>query len=163
MSKKLTISDVFLDEIRQDLLRAIPSDVDAYERAGFLFFTGGEGGLLKPSFYLPIPDSGYCKRPPGYGAYYGGEILQNVTLRIIETGESVFPIHIHPGRGIPSPSHPDIESEKTMLPSFCRATDAQHGAIILSEDDLLVRSWCRVTQEMKEFNDFEVTKGVSNE
>lgn len=141
MTTAFRIDLEMLEFVRADLSRAIPPEIDAFERVGFLFVRFDEEGALAPSSYMPIPDEDYLSPPPGYGVYFGQDVINRAIVQIIETQEFIYSIHAHTGYGEPIPSRPDLKSEASLISCFSRVSKGFHGAVILSEDSILVRAW----------------------
>lgn len=127
--------------VRADLLREIPPEIKAFERVGFLFVQMNKAGALAPAAYMPIADEDYLDPPFGYGAYYSGRAINRAIVRILESSEFIYSIHVHGGYGEPFPSQADLITERTLIESFSRIVQGPHGSLILSEDSALIRAW----------------------
>lgn len=149
MVKAFDIPQKFLNSIRDDLQREIPHGVDALERVGFLFAKINSAGVFTPSFYMPIDDSQYLERPRDVGARYSGDAIDKAIDRVILNGEVFFTIHIHDERGEPTPSRTDLLTERALVGCFLKISNMPHGAIILSDDSLLVRCWDETTETIR--------------
>lgn len=91
--------------------------------------------------YHPIPDDQYIDDPDS-GARINGTAIREAVQRALDTGNGVFHVHEHPGRGIPQQSPMDREELPQLIPSFqAAAPNASHGVFLLSQDKFSGLVW----------------------
>ncbi len=154
MKTEIRITEVMINEIKDDLSRRHPF---AWERIGFLFCrTALEGKLLLSSFYQTLPDALYI--PDSFvGTRYSGEAIRTARQRGLETGESIFHVHIHEGAGPPRFSRTDLESLKEMIPTMVSVVpEVPHGALLLNDDSVYGLIW-RLNHQPKEIDSIRLT------
>ena len=110
----------------------------AAERVGFAKGAIGRGGgndvLVLLNSYTPVPDEDYVD-DPRVGARINSRAIQNAMQSVLDSGCSLFHVHMHLGLGKPRPSKIDLAELPKLIPSFCAAEPtAPHGFLILTAD-----------------------------
>lgn len=139
---QLRIGRLLLDEMREDLRR---KHRFAHERVGFLYCRYGRlstgSVVILAAEYRPVPDSQYID-DPRFGAVIGADAFRDVIQTVHDVSVGAFHVHLHGGRGIPGPSHVDLEETAAFVPDFFHGrSDVPHGALILNTDSLSGRVW----------------------
>jgi hypothetical protein len=141
MTSQLRIPRVLYERARQDLHR---SHSFAFERVGFMYGRAAAAmktNLVLMSDYEPIDDDSYLKDRL-VGARINGAAIRHAMQRALDTGESVFHVHVHDHRGEPRFSHIDKQELDRLVPSFGHvAPSIPHGALLLSSDRGVARVW----------------------
>jgi hypothetical protein len=110
----------------------------AAERIGFLSGRIGdaknEGLIILLNRYLAIPDEDYVD-DPGSGARIDGTAIRRVMQHVLDTGESMFHLHVHAHRGKPVFSHMDRTEIPRLIESFkAVGPTIPHGMMLFSRD-----------------------------
>lgn len=132
-------------DILRDLLRPHPF---AYERVGFISCRAAMSTedtlLILATAYESIPDEEYLDDLSA-GAVIGPDAMRRALRLGLNGGRgdaSVFHVHHHFGRGIPSFSRIDSRETVNFIPDFFHtAPTMPHGALILSDARACGRVW----------------------
>ena len=144
MKIRLRIARRLLDSIRRDLER--PHDFAA-ERIGVVYsrftYLPTLGLIILAHNYTPVPDDQYVDDPQ-FGAVIGSRAIRDVIQHVYDHPVGAFHIHMHPGRGIPRPSLPDLKETAQFVPDFFHGRQSvPHGALILSANSISGRVWLK--------------------
>lgn len=143
MRTQLRITQRMLGSMREDLGR---SHHFAQERVGILYCRYGRlstGDVVAlAAMYRPVPDSHYID-DPAFGAVIGPEVFRDVLQTVHDVpAVGAFHVHMHGGRGTPTPSRTDIKETANFVPDFFHGRmDVPHGALIISADSISGRVW----------------------
>ena len=136
-------------KIMTGLLASIRADLGrphgfAYERVGFILAgvaQSASGVLVLAREYQPVADEDYLP-DDSVGAMMGPEAIRKAMEWALMKKASIFHVHSHGGRGIPRFSAVDVRESAKFVPDFLKvAPEMIHGAIVLSNDAALGRSW----------------------
>jgi ThiF family len=138
----LRFSRSLIDRIRDDLARPHPI---AYERIGFVTCRLGRGRdgelLVLARDYLPVDDAHYLL-DKSVGAKINSAAIRAAMQHALDTGDGLFHVHGHGGRGIPSLSPTDRSELPRLVQSLRVVGDAApHGALLLSGDQCTAWIW----------------------
>lgn len=137
MSAELRLPRWLCERMLADLVRPHPF---AHERVGIAYTRLGDAGadhtLVFPVDYAPVPDGDYIHSTSrSVGAEIGAVAIRRAMQYILDSGEGVFHVHLHPHRGRPRFSPVDERSLPGLVRSFGHAgPQAAHGALLFSED-----------------------------
>lgn len=134
--------------VREDLARRHEF---AYERVGFLSAKlanhSGDEPLVLFTNYFPVPDNQYIDDPHS-GARINSDAIRDAMQRVLDTGEGLFHVHTHGGRGRPGFSFMDLEETPRIVSSLQVAGPTHaHGMVLLSNDQCIVHAWMPGTDE----------------
>jgi hypothetical protein len=110
----------------------------AAERIGFLSGKTGdaneEGLIILLNRYLSIPDEDYID-DPCFGARIDSTAIRRAMQHVLDTGDSMFHLHVHEHSGKPGFSRMDHAEIPRLVESF-RAVGptAPHGMMLFSRD-----------------------------
>jgi hypothetical protein len=121
-------------EIRDDLNRPHPF---AVERVGFVSATGSMVGLddylIVLKKYYPVKDGDYIEDDT-VGCRINGNAIRIAMQHILSSHESMFHIHLHAFKSIPSMSITDRKEIPQIVKSLCNVNpNIIHGFIIMSK------------------------------
>ena len=137
--------DDLLAAVRRDLQRPHPF---AAERVGFLLCRAGGlaggGVVILVADYHAVENDDYLD-DRRVGAMMGPGAIRKAMQRAYNSGAqdvSLFHIHMHEHRGVPSFSRVDLTEAVKFVPDFFNAAPAMpHGAIVLSHDRAAGLCW----------------------
>jgi hypothetical protein len=116
----------------------------AYERVGFIACRAAKiphGILVLAQSYVPLEDHCYA-RDHSVGARITSSAIRGAMQLSLDSGFSMFCVHMHEHFGIPRPSEIDIDAGKRLMPDFFGVTSwMPHGIIILSDDQAFGMCW----------------------
>jgi hypothetical protein len=128
--------------MRQDLGR---QHAFAAERVGVLYCRFShlprKGLLVLAHHYVVVPDQQYLD-DPRFGAVIDPDAFRDIVQHVYDYAVGAFHVHMHPGRGMPGPSHDDLDETAKFVPDFFHGRqEVPHGALILSQSALSGRIW----------------------
>lgn len=141
------ITSALLASVRKDLGRPHPF---AGERVGFVATrpVRVKKGISFAAYeYLVLNDAEYIE-DPGAAATMSSAAIRRALQFAYESQAAMFHVHVHEHRGMPAFSPVDLRENSRFMPDFFHvAPNVPHGALVLSSDAALGRSW---TSEAKE-------------
>ena len=147
-------SDLFLNDVRRDLVRPHPF---AAERVGFISIrvaSARHGLVLLAEGYHPVADDDYVDDPT-VGAMMGQEAIRKALNVALLQPVGMIHVHMHEHRGRPSFSKIDRREQIKFVPDFFKVNPRMpHGAIVLSHDRAIGRIWLdpETIEGISEFN-----------
>jgi hypothetical protein len=142
MNVQIRLTKALYEQVRRDLERP---HAFAAERVGFLHAKLGnrDGQPLLALFtdYWAVPDDQYVNDPHA-GARIGSAAIRRAMQSVLDTGQGVFHVHMHPHRGRPTLSRMDRQELPKLIASV-RAVGPQvaHGIFPLSYDQCVGFVW----------------------
>ena len=141
-----------LANIHADLSR---SHSFAYERVGFIRCHVGKSesrSVILAESYHPIDDDDYLESR-SMGAVMGSAAIRKALQRTYQHPASMFHVHRHDHRGVPSFSYVDLRESARFIPDFWKvAPQRPHGALVLSLDAATGMAWDPDDRNPKAFN-----------
>ena len=144
MSVILRLPRPLYAKIMADLARPHPF---AAERVGFLFTrpgTAAAGDTLALAVdYTPVAETSYVPNDdPRIGVEIDSASIRTAMQRILDTGESVFHVHVHEHSGSPNFSRVDLRDLPQLAAAFRRVgPEVIHGGLVLSLDSGTALAW----------------------
>jgi hypothetical protein len=133
MNFRFKIVTTLLAAVRLDLRRSHPF---AHERVGFIsagLSAVGDDILILARTYRSVQDQDYLP-DSSFGAMMGPEAIRKALQWAMQSGNALFHVHTHGGRGVPEFSGIDLRENAKFIPDFCKvAPRCVHGAIVLSD------------------------------
>jgi len=134
-------TDQFLRDVRQDLVR--PHRFAA-ERVGFISIRAAvtsESLILLAEGYHAVADDDYIDDQT-VGAMMGQEAIRKALIVALLQPLGMFHVHMHEHRGRPAYSPTDRREQLKFVPDFFKVRPQMpHGAIVLSHDRAIGRTW----------------------
>lgn len=135
MTTEIKITQKLYNEIFEDLQR--PHEF-AGERIGFISAkvgdTTSDHKIIILYKYFPVEDGDYIDDPM-VGAKIGSTAIRKAMQRILDTGESLFHVHLHYFSGKPRLSSVDRNDIPPVIKSFQAVKpNAPHGIFLLGKD-----------------------------
>lgn len=121
-----------LQLVLSDLRRPHPH---ASERLGFLgcrVSQSTDGLLILGASYITVPDHQYVEDNDA-GCVFDAQAMRVAMQHSLSHNESIFHVHLHGHKGIPSFSRTDLRESATYVPDFWHVTpQLPHGTLVLS-------------------------------
>ncbi len=131
----------FMRQLHTDLMRPHPF---AAERVGFISVRAAQGQdrlVLLAENYYPVEDRDYVP-DLHVGAMMGQEAIRKALEIALLQPVGMFHVHIHEHHGRPRFSATDLREQLKFVPDFFKVRPQMpHGAIVLSYDRALGRTW----------------------
>lgn len=123
----------------------------AYERVGFVSAKtaniSGEHALVLLTEYRPVLDEQYIPDPYS-GARINSAAIREAMQRALDTGDGIFHVHMHEGRGKPGFSTMDAEETPRIVAGLrTAAPEAPHGMLLLSGNHCTAWVWLPGAEE----------------
>ena len=152
------ITDGLVHTIRSDLNR---THRFALERVGFIACNASElanGGLLiLAKEYFPVADEDYINDST-VGAMMGSAAIRKALQIAYSQDVSMFHVHMHEHRGIPSFSKVDLRESAKFIPDFWNVRPKlPHGTVVFSHNSAAGLCWLPQTRLSLPVTDITVT------
>ena len=151
--------------ITKGLLKKVHHDLDrkhrfTAERVGFIACKASalpdNGLLILARDYFPVEDDDYMN-DPRVGAMMGSNAIRKAMQVAYSQNLSLFHVHRHEHRGLPSFSPVDLTESAKFVPDFWNVQPTlPHGTIVLSHDQLNGLCWMPGTRNVLPFTDMTV-------